>query len=163
MWKAIKNWEKYYEINEYGDVRNIKTGNLLKGDTNSEGYPRVTLYHNNKKKRFFRHRLVAEHFIENPYCLPEVNHIDGDVLNSYVGNLEWCTKEYNELHSRKHGKKEYKPFYVTWENNRNEMFDTKGQLARRLNVTRGLIKHWLHNVSYTYTKYGIKEIKYCNK
>lgn len=41
MWKAIKNWEKYYEINEYGDVRNIKTGNLLKGDTNSEGYPRV--------------------------------------------------------------------------------------------------------------------------
>lgn len=163
MWKAIKNWEKYYEINEYGDVRNIKTGRLLKGDTNSTGYPRVTLYNDNKKKRFFRHRLVAEHFIENPHCLPEVNHIDGDILNPYVDNLEWCTKEYNELHSRKYGKKEYKPFYVTWENNESEIFDTKGQLARRLNVTRGLIKHWLHNVSYTYTKYGIKEIKYCNK
>lgn len=53
MWKAIKNWEEYYEVNEYGDVRNIKTGHLLCGDTNSEGYPMVTLHHNNKRKRFF--------------------------------------------------------------------------------------------------------------
>ena len=84
-----------------------------------------------KGKDFFRHRLVAEHFIENPHCLPEVNHIDGDISNSCVDNLEWCTKEYNELHSREYGKKEYKPFYITWGNNNHEIFDTKSQLAKK--------------------------------
>ena len=36
----------------------------------------------------------------------------------------------------KYGKKEYKPFYVTWNNDITKLFDTKGQLARKLNVLR---------------------------
>ena len=123
----------------------------------------MSLYNKSKRQRFFRHRLVAEHFIDNHYCLPEVNHKDGNILNCNVNNLEWCTKEYNELHSRKYGKKEYKPFYVIWNDNEYEKFDTKGQLAKKLNVTRGLIKHWLHNVSNSYKIYNIKEISYYNE
>lgn len=163
MWKKIKDWEDYYEINEYGEVRNTRTGYLLKGDLNNEGYPRVILYHKPNKQRGFRHRLVAEHFIENPENLPEVNHIDGNIKNSYVDNLEWCTKEYNELCSRKYGQKEYKPFYIIWDNGDYERFDTKGQLARKFNKTRQLVSHWLHNRSCSYTNYGVKEIDYCNK
>ena len=39
----------------------------------------------------------------------------------------------------------------------------KVNLLKKLNITRGLVKHWLHRCSYSYTKYGIKEIDYCNK
>lgn len=56
MWKDIKNWELYYEVNEFGEVRNKITQKLLLGDINSSGYKRVCLYNKNhipQKQRFF--------------------------------------------------------------------------------------------------------------
>ena len=35
IWKDIPNWEEYYEINNYGEVRNKKSKNILIGDKNS--------------------------------------------------------------------------------------------------------------------------------
>ena len=29
MWKNIKNWEQFYEVNEYGEVRNKLNGNII--------------------------------------------------------------------------------------------------------------------------------------
>ena len=37
---------------------------------------------------FYAHRLVAEHFLENPNLLPIVNHKDGNKLNNQLSNLE---------------------------------------------------------------------------
>lgn len=45
MWKKIKDWENFYEINENGEIRNIKTNKLIIGAINNVGYPRVCLYH----------------------------------------------------------------------------------------------------------------------
>ena len=47
MWKDIKGWESYYEVNEYGEVRNKLNQKLIIGDCNNIGYQRVTLF--NKK------------------------------------------------------------------------------------------------------------------
>lgn len=68
MWKSIKEWEGLYSINENGDIKNDKTGKLIVGDKNNCGYCRVCLYdkQNNRKQRYFRHRLVAIHFLDNP-------------------------------------------------------------------------------------------------
>ena len=165
MWKDVIGWESYYEINENGDVRNKNTLHLVIGDKNGEGYPRVCLYnknHNPQKQRFFRHRLVATVFIPNPESLPEVNHIDGNINNSSVDNLEWVTKIENEIHSRKFGKKEYKPFYVIWNDGAKEFFDTKGCLARKIGMTSSMVRFWLQKKSCSYINHGIKEINYCN-
>lgn len=63
---------------------------------NKNGYVYVSLgKHGNKRL----HRLVAECFIENPYDLPEVNHIDKDKTNNNASNLEWCSRQKNAEHS----------------------------------------------------------------
>lgn len=163
MWKNIKNWEDYYEISDSGEVRNKRTKHLVIGDKNSCGYYRVCLYNKNNipsKQRFFRHRLVAEHFIENPNNFQEVNHKDHDLKHNYVSNLEWCTRIENELDSRRYGSKQYKPFKVVYLNGDMKIFDTKPMLATKLNVSRSLIKLWLSKHSKTYTNYGIMSIEY---
>lgn len=164
MWKSIIGWEGYYSINENGEVRNDLNGNLIKGDINSSGYYRVCLYNKNhipSKQRFFRHRLVAIHFIENPYDLKEVNHIDGDKSNNTKNNLEWINRKENELHCRKDiNTKEYKPYEVKYNDGNIEIYDVKSDLANKLNVTTTSVKNWLHNKSKGYINYDIKEIKY---
>ena len=159
----IKNWEGYYKINENGEVLNAITGKYKKPDKNSIGYLRITLQNKNhepKIERVMLHRLVAMHFIPNKDNLKEVNHIDGNIENCKASNLEWCSRKENELHSRKYGKKEYKPFKVIFNDNNVITFDVKQDLADMLGVTRALIKLWLHRKSETYKNYNIKEIYY---
>lgn len=83
-----------YRICEDGTIIGAR-GKPLKPDLNSTGYKRVTLSSDGKTKRFFVHRLVAEHFCDNPESLPSVNHKDGNRLNCHKDNLEWCTNSYN--------------------------------------------------------------------
>lgn len=49
------------------------------------------------------HRIVAEQFVPNPNNYAEVNHIDYNRTNNHFSNLEWCTHQYNILHSQKAG------------------------------------------------------------
>lgn len=103
-WKIIKEAENY-EVSNYGDVKNITTQKLIAGSIDKDGYPRVMIMSNEGKKiTRFRHRLVAQAFLENPNNYPVVNHKDEDKGNAYVGtkennyqdgNLEWCTIAYN--------------------------------------------------------------------
>lgn len=163
MWKDIIGWEKYYEINECGNVRNKITGKFIVGDINNEGYERVCLYNKNNmppKQRFFRHRLVALMFIDNPNNYPEVNHKDANIHNNNIWNLEWCDKEYNENHSHKFGNKTYRPFVVKFKNDITKTYDSKPKLAKELNVSRSLIRLWLNKTSQTYNKYNIENIEY---
>ena len=97
-WKPVEGFPDY-EISSYGRVFNTKTGRFLKCGIPGKGRPAVNLYNSNGKyKRFFVYRLVASAFIDNPNNYPEVNHINGNVWDSYFENLEWCTPFQNKLH-----------------------------------------------------------------
>lgn len=50
------------------------------------------------------HKLVAQHFIENPHLDSEVNHIDGDLTNNCVENLRWCTREFDQFFCSERGR-----------------------------------------------------------
>ena len=161
MWKDIINWEDFYEVNECGEVRNKRTGKIVKGDINNAGYHRVCLYNGKKRKRFFKHRLVAVHFLENINNLEQVNHIDGDKSNNHYTNLEWVTPKENELHKIKNLKNEnYKPFKAVYQDGTEEIFELKSDLANKLGLSKTTIKHWLQNKSITIQKYGIVSIEY---
>jgi len=66
---------------------------------NIRGYKNVTLYNGIKKKTIQVHRLVAIHFIENPFYLPQVNHKDGNKSNNREDNLEWISNKGNIDHA----------------------------------------------------------------
>ena len=163
MWKPIKEWENLYCVNENGEVLSIKTNKLIKGDINSCGYYRVCLYDikNNRKKRYFRHRLVATHFISNPNDYTEVNHIDGNKSNNSIENLEWISRKQNERHCRKEiHSKEYKPYRVVFCDGKILEFDFKSDLSEVIGVTTSCIRQWLHKETHGYKKYGIASIEY---
>lgn len=46
------------------------------------------------------HRMVAETYLDNPNCLPEVNHKDSNKTNNSVCNLEWVTGYDNLQHAK---------------------------------------------------------------
>lgn len=96
----IKGFEKFYMISNHGRVvRIFKNGNFKekKQTKNHNGYYRVYLWKDNKRKTVRVHRLVAEHFIENdaPNIKTEVHHKDENKNNNYFENLEWCTHHQN--------------------------------------------------------------------
>lgn len=106
LWKAIKDATNY-EVSNCGQVRNSKTGRILKGRISKSGYLQVSLVNifTKKQKNQYIHRLVAIYFLENPENKREVNHKDGNKLNNDVANLEWVTPSENQLHRQKTLKK----------------------------------------------------------
>lgn len=108
-WKSVVGYEDLYMVSNWGRVKSlprngtVKYARILKPSTNKYGYLRVVLYKNNKQKKFFVHRLVAEAFIEIPEELKhlkgtrylQVNHKDENKQNNNVENLEFCDCKYN--------------------------------------------------------------------
>ena len=87
-----------YEVSNLGKVRNIKSGRVLKTSLNNNGYLRLWLCENNKRKHLYLHRIIATAFIDNPEEKPCVNHIDENKTNNDLSNLEWCTVRENNIH-----------------------------------------------------------------
>ena len=94
IWKDVKGYEGLYKISNYGDVWSVRKQMLLKKCNNSRYY-QVTLAKNKNHKNFTIHRLVATHFVDNPFEKPCVNHIDENKTNNHYSNLEWCTYKEN--------------------------------------------------------------------
>lgn len=118
IWKPIKDYEDYYEVSNFGNVRSkgrkvwngkgfyFKKGRLLKKIKHSTDCWKVELYINGNRKGHRVHRLVAEAFIEKIDGKDLVNHLDGNRLNNHVSNLEWCDQKRNMQHMYEYGLKE---------------------------------------------------------
>jgi len=93
----IKNYEDLYEISSDGKIYNIKRKKYLK-NVLADRYEIVLLYKNNKRKRYYVHRLVADAFCEKQEGKDYVNHKDLDRSNNDYSNLEWVTAKENRIH-----------------------------------------------------------------
>jgi HNH endonuclease/NUMOD4 motif len=88
-----------YSVSENGQVRNDKTGRILKAANDAYGYPMVTLP---GRKNARIHQLVALAFL-GPRTGKEINHIDGNKANNHFSNLQYCSQKENYLHAIKTG------------------------------------------------------------
>lgn len=114
IWKDIKDYEEYYQISNYGNVKSkerysdccygkqrlLKEKNVYPSP-DKNGYLRIMLSKEKSKKRFYIHELVAQAFLDN-YCKGQIiHHIDYDNQNNYYKNLYICSrKEHTTLHNK---------------------------------------------------------------
>ena len=103
----VIGYEGRYQVNIKGDVRvrmdgfwRYKKWRYLTGSRYNNGY---LYYKFDNKERFSRHRLIAMHFIPNPYSKPHINHINGIKSDDRIDNLEWCTPKENFHHAIRTG------------------------------------------------------------
>lgn len=137
---------KDYKITKEGKVISLKHKNEieLKGEIDKDGYRRVLIYVEGKRKKFFVHRLVAEQYIPNPENKPQVNHKDGNKLNNHYSNLEWVTNKENIVHAEKLGLRSHENVLrIEQVKEIKKLFGTKSmkELAEMYNVSLSCIKH----------------------
>lgn len=104
IYKVISNYPNY-EVSNLGNVRNKKTGKVLKPGKDGDGYLHVVLCKEGKTKLFKVHRLVANAFLQNPNNKPQINHINGIKTDNRLENLEWVTCSDNIKHAFRTGLK----------------------------------------------------------
>jgi hypothetical protein len=111
-WRIVKDYPNY-SVSSFGNIRNDKTGGLLKNSVGSYNYLRVCLYNSaSKKSKCFRvHRLVGLAFIDNPNNYKELDHINSDKNNNSVSNLQWCSRHVNVVKTPKYTKGKYSSKY----------------------------------------------------
>lgn len=152
-WKFILDYPNY-KISNLGNILNIKTNKLLTVNyerlkkTNVRARPGLS--NNGIVKQFYLHRLVAEHFIDNPNNLPEVNHIDGDFYNNKVSNLEWISKIDNMKHAVNNNLiNHWKRTISVIDKNTKEkkIFESVSKCAEYFNYFPGQISNYCNNKS----------------
>ena len=95
-----------YQVTSYGRIYNTILKKFRKLYLRKDGYFYVDLYNNGIGKTFGVHRLVANEFCyERSDEKNVVNHKDGNKLNNYYKNLEWCTIQENITHACETGLK----------------------------------------------------------
>ena len=100
IWKPIEGYNGLYQVSNMGRVKSLgnnktRKEKILKLHSDKDGYLKVQLHKEGKKKNYLIHRLVAQAFIDNPNNLPQVNHKDEDKTNNCAENLEYCDSSYN--------------------------------------------------------------------
>lgn len=104
-WKVHPEFPDYW-ISNHGRIiskpNSRRKSHMFVAGELAKGYRRVTLRKpSGGYGRKFVHRLVAELFIENPYNVTVVNHVNEFPWDNNVENLEWTTNSGNERHGSK--------------------------------------------------------------
>lgn len=120
IWRAVPDWEGFYEVSSLGQVRSISriqlqrnrwglnptkvTGKILAGKIDRDGYRKVSLCRSGEEARRFVHTLVLEAFIgPRPSPLHQARHYDGKPNNNTLANLSWATPKENQGDRLRHG------------------------------------------------------------
>lgn len=100
-WRPVptRGYSDYYEVSNWGRVRSLRTGKVLKPLPNGDGYVWVDLRVAGKRKGVKIHHLVLLAFVgPRPTPKHEANHENGKRDYNADWNLEWVTRKENCTH-----------------------------------------------------------------
>lgn len=101
--KPIAHFEERYLLSDDGRVLSRRSNDFLTPILNPNGYLKVSLTNGNEPQQLMIHRLVALHYLPNPYQHPVVNHLNGVKTDNRASNLEWCSHQENAHHALETG------------------------------------------------------------
>lgn len=167
-WKDIKDFEGLYQVSNYGRIKrlgyfrnHISSNQVTSFNVNyfikehimklkKDRYFRVQLYHSsNDRELFLVHRLVAEHFIDNPHNKLYVDHMNKNTYDNRVNNLQWVTSSenakysYNRGRERKCGKNSKQSKFIGQYDLDNNLISTyygSGEASRATGIEPGHIR-----------------------
>lgn len=110
IWRVVPNSNNRYMVSNFGRIKsfayNKKEGQVLKCFV-INGFKQVQISTKKSNRKFYVHKLVAQIWISKPSDKHNfVTHIDGNLRNNHISNLEWHTREtltdkHRELGNRK--------------------------------------------------------------
>mgnify|MGYP003674720048 CR=1 FL=1 len=164
-WADVVGYEGLYQVHPYGCVRSVDKEELMVGrhpnpylrkrlgreitpHLGNAGYFQVGLYKEGVCKRLLVHRLVATAFCPNPQSKGEVNHIDECKTNNRSGNLEWCTRTENALHSSHKNRGESRASSILTEKDVLKILTMleDGITIRGISICYGVSYHTIHKI-----------------
>ena len=162
IWIPAKNFPKY-KVSSNGNVIGLKHKKILKPyDDGRGGYQKVDLYKGSNRHSCLVHRLVADSFFDGDHKGLEVNHLDGDKKNNFVGNLEWCTRSENLNHAYQIGLKKPPSYHPKQRKVRivetGEVFDTINQCAKYIGGSRVHISQCIVGQRKTHKNYHFEAV-----
>lgn len=152
IWLPSKSLPHLYEVSSHGRLRSIPRtvnssygkkrtikGKIVGSKPNRNWYSIVNIYTDNGPKGILVHRLIAEVFVDNPLCLPYINHIDGIKNNNHPSNLEWCTHKENMQHAVETGLTRCNKPVVCIKNYFGIWYPSQANASRDLGISRPCI------------------------
>ena len=149
VWRVIPNCNNRYQISSYGRLKsfvfNKKNGQIIKGSY-INGFKHVTLKMDNYNHRVYVHKLVAEIWISKPSDQHiYVTHLDENLKNNHVSNLEWHThKTLIEKH-REFAKKKYRDSKSPIAMSNNKLKEADIMLLKSM-LERGVVQSKIANM-----------------
>lgn len=157
IWVPIRGYEDLYLVSNLGRVKSlgrdvvvrgihkVSKSRILKSNLNNvNGYLTIYLFKDGSRKKYFIHRLVAEHFVEKLLDKKVVDHINGIKTDNRSNNLRWVDYFENSCGN---------PNTPTTPNKSVLQFDLNGnfikefpsinQASRELNLNQANITHCL--------------------
>jgi hypothetical protein len=147
--RTIENFN-LYEISQYGRVRKLESHMEIKHGYTKDGYHTIKIRKENGDRHIKRiHKLVIETFFGKTDNYQAIDHLDGNIDNNNISNLEYCTHSKNLIRSYKNGRptrkglprKKYTDEVITKVCIllQKKEFSTYG-ISDKLNVPRSLVK-----------------------
>lgn len=106
------------------------------------------MFKNGKRKYFLVHRLVALTFLENPFGLPEVDHLDADINNNCLENLRWVSAKENRQVRVKYKRYKKKTTPIAQYNKDGKLiavYDNQTVAAKETGIKRTMINRVLND------------------
>ena len=101
-----KNFPDYEAMND-GNIRNRKTGRIIKPQIDTHGFKSMTLSRNKKPYTVRAARVIADSYYDGDHSGLDICYRDGDKQNTAPDNLIFCTRSESVERSFESGRREF--------------------------------------------------------